>query len=288
MRKIIAIGAIVLDTLFINNQTVKSLMGGRIANAAASLAKMGMETYMVSECCTDHVGNLLVGELEKSGVNVRSVDRYTEGSTAFSALFKKGESYEIINYRNYPADRFSVIWPRIDNDDIVLFGSFYSIDLPVRKNLYEFLRHAVDMKAILIYLPGCQHGISSRLTKVMPGILENFEISNLVIAREQDCSDIYAGENGHDAYKNHIEFYCPNFLNIQDNLSVRVFSRNAESLASGGASSCEDMLQWQAKFVAGVVRGIIDNGVKHRELEVTGTIANATLKSIVENALRNQ
>ncbi|MCF0204375.1 MAG: hypothetical protein HUK12_03610 [Muribaculaceae bacterium] len=286
MRKIITIGETVLDTLFVDNQPVKSFMGGRIANTAALLGKMGHPTFMVSECCTDHIGNLIVEQLNDSGVDTRSVDRYTKGATAFSAIFKTDAKYKITNYRNYPEDRFRVVWPRIENNDIVLFGSYYSIDLPGRDKLYDLLRHAVDMKAILIYLPGCQHGMDCRLTKVMPGILENFEISNLVIANQHDVNDVYDGETGDEAYKNHIEFYCPNFLNILPSLDVNVHTRRAISTAKAPRSTTDEPLLWQAQFVAGVIDGIIRNDVIYSDL-AREYIANSTLQQIVASALEN-
>lgn len=41
MRKIIAIGESVLDTLYRNGQPIKAMVGGRIANATASLGMTG-------------------------------------------------------------------------------------------------------------------------------------------------------------------------------------------------------------------------------------------------------
>lgn len=55
MRKIISIGESVLDTVFFNNQPVKAMVGGRIANATASLGMTGVPVTFCSECCTDSV-----------------------------------------------------------------------------------------------------------------------------------------------------------------------------------------------------------------------------------------
>ena len=63
MRKIIAIGESVLDTLFVDGQPVKSFVGGRIACAAASLGSLGLPCVMLSECTTDSVGDIVVNYL---------------------------------------------------------------------------------------------------------------------------------------------------------------------------------------------------------------------------------
>ena len=177
MRKIIAIGESILDTVFRDDKPVSSFVGGRIANAAASMGMAGMPVQMVSECCNDHIGDIIVNFLHTHNVGTASVDRFTEGSTATSMIFHtSGNGKKLINFFNYPADRFDVVWPRIDEDDIIIFGSFYSIDPDMRERFYELIKYAHERKAILIYLLGCQHGINCRITKVMPGILENLEI----------------------------------------------------------------------------------------------------------------
>ena len=60
MRKIIAIGESVLDTVYSGDQPTRSFVGGRIANAAAILGTMGLPVAMVSECCADRVGDIII------------------------------------------------------------------------------------------------------------------------------------------------------------------------------------------------------------------------------------
>lgn len=104
MRKIIAIGESVLDTVFNAGQPVRAMVGGRIACATALLASRGWPCSMVSECCTDRVGDLIVDFLERNHVDVRSVDRFTDGATALSAIFQDDDSAarRIVNYGRYP------------------------------------------------------------------------------------------------------------------------------------------------------------------------------------------
>ena len=196
-RKTIAIGESVLDTVFRDDRPVDSFVGGRIANAAASAASAGVPVEMVSECCNDHIGDIITDFLESHHVGTGSVDRFTDGSTAVSMVFYQGNGggKKMINFYNYPDDRFDVVWPRIDEDDVVLFGSFYSIDTVMRDRFYELVKYARERKAILIYLLGCQHGISCRITKVMPGILENLEIADIVVAWREE---LFRHEPRHD------------------------------------------------------------------------------------------
>lgn len=193
MRKIIAIGESVLDTLYRNGQPIKAMVGGRIANATASLGMTGVPVTFCSECCTDSVGDIIVDFFNRHQVATTSIDRYTDGSTQLSAIFLGEDGNDkIVNYGVYPdADRFDVVWPRIDEGDIVLFGSLYSIAQPQRERVYELLSYAAERKAVMVYLPGFQHGINFRITRVLTAILENLELSSIVVAHERDLSDIF-------------------------------------------------------------------------------------------------
>lgn len=263
MRKIIAIGESVLDIVFSGNQPVKAMTGGRIANAAASLGLMGLPVTMVSECCADRVGDLVVDFLRAHHVNVDSVDRFTDGMTALATIFQDEDRDKILNYGRYPADRFDVVWPRIDEDDIVLFGSLYAIDPPQRERLYELLQYAAERKAVLVYLPGFQHGINFRITRVMTAILENLEISSIVVAHERDINDIFPGETATQAYHNHIEFYCNTYVHINPDLSVTLLSGNdrLDIAADPAATPTRNLLGWQAGFTAGIIAQVVAHGL---------------------------
>lgn len=264
MRKIIAIGESVLDTMFVDGHPVKSFVGGRIACAAASLGSLRLPCVMLSECTTDMVGDIVVNYLSRHGVDTRLIDRYPDGATPFSAIFPTGSGKQIVNYGVYPKARFDIVWPRIDEDDIVLFGSLYAIDLPQRKRLYDLLKHAVERRAILIYLPGFQHGISYRLTKVMPHLLENLEISDIVIAHEQDIHDIFPGEAGDEAYHNHIEFYCRNYVHLTRSLGLLMYSLGLELPADKPAT--DNLLGWQAGLTAGIIAQLFEKNITREQL----------------------
>ena len=265
MRNIIAIGESVLDTVFRDGQPVKSFVGGRIANALASLSTAGMRTFMVSECTTDRVGDIIMNFFTAKGVDIHSVDRYPDGSTRLSAIFEDGAEKQIVNYGTYPEQRFDVVWPRINEDDIVLFGSLYAVDLPQRKRLYELLKYAEERKAILVYLPGFQHGIGFRITHVMPNLLENLELSSLVLAHQSDISFIFPGEQGEEAYHNHIEFYDNSFVYIDSSCDVTVFNGSQKHHADT-AATVKNMLGWQSGLTAGIIYQLVTLDITHEQL----------------------
>lgn len=297
MRKIITIGESVLDTIYSGNQPVRSFVGGRIANVAAILGTMGQHVSMVSECCADRVGDIIIDFLTSHHVDVNSIDRYTDGSTSMSAIFDDGGGKSVlVNYGVYPEERFDVVWPRIDEDDIVLFGSLYAITEPQRNALFELVKYAVERKAIIIYLPGFQHGINFHIAHVMPAILENLEVSDLVIAHERDLHDVFPGETAQQAYSDHVEFYCDNYLHIHPDLTVSRFDKGGKALRHPAIGiPSRHMLGWQSGFTAGVIHGLLKNEVTHANIHqlpraawldiVTGAQAIASCCANPDNGL---
>lgn len=261
MRKIIAIGESVLDILFgPDRQPVKAFVGGRVANAAACLGRKGLPVTMVSECCADRAGDFILDFYRDNGVVVSSLDRYTDGATAVSLLYGPDRG-DIINYSAYPADRFDVVWPRIDEDDVLLFGSFYSIDPNLRPRLYEIVSYASERKAAIIYFPGCQHGIGCRITKVMPAILENFELSDIAIANRGDIAAIYPGESPDEVFTNHIEYYGTRFLYVDDDYNVTIYSRGGKTFVAAASPYGGGTLRWQARLAASLIGSLLSREI---------------------------
>ena len=157
MRKVIAVGQSCIDIVHVDYKPAMSYVGGRIANMAASLSRAGVPVEYVSECGQDSVGDMIVDFLQSNGVGTKSVDRFTEGLSPISLIFRDAEGRERYSeYVKYPKTRFDILWPKIEEDDIVVFGSYFSIDENVRKPLSEFLAYAQERKALLVYLPGFQ------------------------------------------------------------------------------------------------------------------------------------
>lgn len=281
MRKIIAIGESILDTIYQGQQPVKAFVGGRVSNAAASLGEMGLPVSMVSECCTDMVGDWVVDFFEKHHVDTKSIDRYTDGSTPHAAIFKMdGEPDKIVNYGVYPQERFNVIWPRIDEDDIVLFGSYYAIDMPQRERLFDLLSYAAERKAIVMYLPGFQHGTEFNLTKVMPSILENFEVSSIVVDHDKDINTMFPNQDSDKVYDNHIKFYGPTYVHINPGENATIY-RASDKLECPFSFSTTNHLGWQAGFIAGMIYGMIVSDIKQADVS---TLTDEAWKGLMNEA----
>lgn len=272
MSKVIAVGQACLDILHEEGRQVCSFVGGRIANMAMALSHDGVEVEFVSECATDGVGDMIVDTLKKNGVGVKSVDRFTEGQSQVSLIFRDKEGNERFSeYVKYPDSRFDVLWPKIEENDIVVFGSFFSVEESVRQPLSELLAYAQDRKAIIVYLPGFKPELCSRITRVMPAIVENLEVADVVIARESDMMKIFGKADARACYNEHIKFYCNNFLFSDSRHNVSLFTKSGVlTRESDGTPDAAHRLECDACLVARFVEGMLRHGLTRDGLDTTG------------------
>ena len=183
-------------------------------------------------------------------------------------------------YRRYPEECFDVKWPDVDEDDIVVFGSYFAIDPRVRPRLQELLKHIIDRKALIVYVPGFLSRQVPRVTRVMPALLENLEISDLIVTRTRDLRKIFEDEDPQRVYDEHIKFYCRSMVNI-DNATRKMCFYHDDSVISTPISRPPISLMWNAGALAGIISSLIDLGITRKKLK---ELDHATLSDIITEA----
>ncbi len=215
MGKIIFIGELPLNLIFGHDGGVTVRPCDRIGRAAAALAAAGHSVVMVGEAAADPVGDLIVGFLASAGVDVRSVDRFTEGRSPQRDIFEQPDgTVRLVGYGREPDVEFDTVWPRIEPDDVVVFGSYFSLNDRVRPRLLDLLEHARARKATVVYLPYFETFQVPRVTRVMPSVLDNMELADVIVTTTDDLQLIFGNRDAADNYRLHIEFYTPRFYNI--------------------------------------------------------------------------
>lgn len=117
MKKIICIGECSLNVILDSEgRPLGTMPGGRIANAAAMLARDKFEVIMASEASADPVGDIVVNFLANAGVDTKSVDRFTEGRTALNVFVAPGSDSDnampsLTRYESYPDEAFDTSAP---------------------------------------------------------------------------------------------------------------------------------------------------------------------------------
>lgn len=268
MKKIICIGECALDIIFRGAEPVGSMPGGRIVNATAILAREGLPVKLVSELAKGQVGDIIGNFLSDAGVDCSSVDRFTEGlSPVIIYTTDENGITDATRYEQYPDECFDVVWPRIDEGDIVVYGGFYALDARMRPRMSQLLAHAAERKAVLVYLPGFLPKQEPRITRIMPVILENLEYASAVIVRNNDLQTIFGVCDGGQCYHDHIDFYCRSLINVDTAAqNISYYSGKEVTSIEIPASICRSMM-WNAGVVAGVVNALFrdDSAAAHLE-----------------------
>ena len=181
MRKVIGIGETVLDIIFKNGQPICDVPGGSAFNAAISLGRCGIEPRFISEAGNDRVGNEIINFLRATGVNADDVNVFPDSKSPISLAFLDDDNNaDYIFYKDHPHDRLEFSYPEIHPDDVVIFGSFFSVNPVVRPQVAGFLEYARERGAILYYDVNFRKSHSDEIMKITPNLLDNLGYSDFV------------------------------------------------------------------------------------------------------------
>lgn len=213
MRKVIGIGETILDIIFRNEQPSAAVPGGSVFNGIVSLSRTGVPVCFISETGNDHVGNIILRFMRDNHISTDYVNVFPDGKSPVSLAFLDDNSdAEYIFYKDYPKQRLDVIYPKLEEDDIVVIGSYYALNPVLREKVLELLDQAREKKAIVYYDPNFRSSHKEEAIKLAPTIIENLEYANIVRGSQDDFFYMYNLREADKIYKDKIKFYCPNFL----------------------------------------------------------------------------
>lgn len=270
MRKVIGIGETILDIIFRNEQPTAAVPGGSIFNGIVSLGRAGVPVHFISETGNDRVGRLILQFMKDNHISTEHVNVFPEGKSPISLAFLNEHSdAEYLFYKNYPKQRLDVDFPVLEEDDIVMMGSYYALNPVLRDKILELLEQARQKKAIVYYDPNFRSAYKGEAIKLAPTIIENLEYSTIVRGSQEDFFYMYGLTDADRIYKEKIKFYCPNFLCTagSEQIALRTGCVNKqyaipsiEAVSTVGAGD---------NFNAGIVYGLLKYGVRHDTLDTT-------------------
>ena len=271
MRKVIGIGETVLDIIFKNDEPIGAVPGGSVFNGIISLGRSGVPASFISETGNDRVGKKIIKFLEDNRVNADSVCVYAESKSPISLAFLNEQNdAEYIFYKDHPHDQLEFVYPDIQPDDIVMFGSYYAVNPVIRPQVAAFLEHAQSKGAIIYYDVNYRASHRNEVMKLRANILENLEFADIVRGSAEDFEIMFDQQGADKVYRYQISFYSKNFIYTQGADSV-------ELRAEGGISKQYDVEKIDTistigagdNFNAGFIYGLIKYGIT-REMIVNG------------------
>jgi len=283
MRKIYTIGETVLDILIKENQPFTAKAGGACLNTSVTLGRLGLPVYFIGEYGLDEVGNFIDNFLKGNHVSTEYVYRYYDGKSALALAFlneNNDASYDF--YKIYPEKRLSIDFPQIQQDDIVLFGSFYAITPEVRVKLIHFIQEARKHKAIIIYDPNFRKQHLHELPNLKNMIHENISYASIVRGSHEDFSLIYGVRDVDETYncfgdKPPCLLYTSSAKGVflkTPKLSEKFEIKKITPKSTIGAGD---------NFNAGIIYSLFRNQIKHNELPFLGF---EIWKEVIEIAIK--
>lgn len=262
MNKAIFIGELTLNITLpaAGETTAVTRIGDRTVRAAMLLGKMGIDTLFIGEAGADPVGDHIIAALDAAQVDTKSVDRFSEGKSSVM-IHPSGEqdgTPASLLHTAAPAEPTDPVWPRFNEGDITVYGSFMALDKRNHTRVIELVDHAKARKGETVYLPYFAPAQVSRVTRVMPEVWECLEHATQVIATVEDLATLFPGEDPATAFHDHILFYCPRCLVLDyDNLTMHFFDRD-RSWTRKCHPTDNDRSHWVSGAIAGAVRALAE------------------------------
>lgn len=269
MRKVIGIGETILDIIFKNNQPHTAVPGGSTFNGLITLGRLGVPVSFISAVGNDRVGEIIRNFMIENNLSTQYVDRFPDGKSPISLAFL-GENNDAsyMFYKEYPKQRLDVPLPEINEDDIFIFGAYYSLNPALRKRMVEFLDYARERKAILYYDPNFRKTHAHEAIHLKPTILENFEYADIVRGSDEDFFNIFKQTDTEKVYTDHIQFYCNRFITTHGANGVNFYNNKLRChYDSSPLSSVVSTIGAGDNFNAGIIYGLLKYNVRRCDLD---------------------
>ena len=159
-----------------------------------------------------------------------------------------------------------MVWPEVNEDDIVILGSYYALNPVLRDKIVELLDTARAKKAIVYYDPNFRSTYKEEAIKLAPTIIENLEYADIVRGSVDDFFYMYNLQDVDKIYKDKIKFYCHNFICTAGHKDIALrtarFSKDypiptVETVSTVGAGD---------NFNAGIIYGLLKLDIRYDEL----------------------
>jgi len=250
-------------------------------NTSISLGRLGIDVHFIGEFGNDFAGNITKSFLEKNHVKTDFVYQFNDGQTTISLAFLQEDRNAVYNfYRNMPEKRLEINFPEIEENNIILYGSFYIFDKAIEEKIMPFLQLAKEKGAILIYDPNFRKPHYDRIGELKPKLLQYMEMADVIRGSNEDFLGIFGTDTFDDLLeifpnKNALLIYTAaqegiNVLNNSQSMKFQV--PKIKPLSTIGAGDT---------FNAGIIYGLIQNKVEKKGIK---TIKDQSLEDIINRS----
>ena len=270
MQHVIGIGETVLDIIFKGEQPVQAVPGGSAFNAIISLGRAGLPAYFISETGNDRIGQWVKRFLRENGVDDSGVCVFPDSKSPISLAFlNEQNNADYLFYKDHPRDQLDFVYPEVNENDVVIFGSFFAINPVVRPQVHNFLEYAHNQGAILYYDLNYRASHKNDLMRVTPSIIENLELADIVRGSDEDFEIMYRKNDADAVYRSEISFYTKKFVYTRGAKPIEVRAENgfAKQYPIKTNGPVVSTIGAGDSFNAGFVYGLVKNGITRSDID---------------------
>lgn len=257
MKKIYGIGEALLDIIFRNDQPIGAVAGGSTLNSIVSLGRMNHPAYLVSQTGNDHIGDTISRFLTSNKVSDKYLFRKNGARSPLALAFlndKNDAEYEF--FKDNSSLSFSEEIPPFKANDIVLFGSSFSLNSSIRHQLISYLENARYNGSIIIYDPNYRKNHLHNTRDFINMIEENFSLAHIVRGSNEDFKNIY-GIDDEQSMAEKVRKFCPNVIVTANSKGVFLNNSQHQQWFPTPKLSPVSTIGAGDSFNAGLIHGII-------------------------------
>lgn len=212
-RKVIGMGETIMDIIFRNGQPQAAVHGGSSFNSIVSVGRAGIPCVFVGDTGADVVGRQTLDFMRANHVDTTFCPMRKDIKSAVSLAYLNDHGdASYMFYKQTPQVPQQWVLPKVNADDIFLFGSYYASCQGMRPMVKDMLSHARADGAIVYYDINFRSSHSHELDALMPVIKENCQQSDIVRGSADDFQVLFGTRDASLIYEKHIRNLCPIFI----------------------------------------------------------------------------
>lgn len=196
---IYCVGETLYDIVFRKDKPEWAVPGGGMFNCAMSLGHAGADVQLLTELGNDRIGEMIRQTMHHGGVKGDYLHTSPNNTTlALAFLNDEGNAdYQFYYTHTEIAPQFMV--PPFKSEDILIFGSLYSVSQRNRGNIIKLSMAARNAGTTIIYDPNFRKSNLDKREAILPYVIENISLADIVRGSDEDFELIANAGNSEQA-----------------------------------------------------------------------------------------